>query len=109
MDPESLRRCMSFGFSDKQSESFIGQCMKFLLFNLHAFQSYFLFLLLFLCFPSNLLCWNIDGNGFKTSTMRLGADVIVFSRCRKNMYLLMSNCLCTSCLLTILCYDQILI
>lgn len=23
----------------------------------------------------------IDGNGFKTSTMRLGADVIVFSRC----------------------------
>ncbi|CAM8958191.1 unnamed protein product [Rhodiola kirilowii] len=22
------------------------------------------------------------GNGFKTSTMRLGADVIVFSRCR---------------------------
>lgn len=22
-----------------------------------------------------------DGNGFKTSTMRLGADVIVFSRC----------------------------
>ena len=23
----------------------------------------------------------VDGNGFKTSTMRLGADVIVFSRC----------------------------
>lgn len=23
-----------------------------------------------------------DGNGFKTSTMRLGADVIVFSRSR---------------------------
>ena len=23
-----------------------------------------------------------DGNGFKTSTMRLGADVIVFSRCQ---------------------------
>ncbi|KAH0449737.1 hypothetical protein IEQ34_020429 [Dendrobium chrysotoxum] len=43
MDPESLRRCMSFGFSDKQS----------------------------------------DGNGFKTSTMRLGADVIVFSSCIK--------------------------
>ncbi|XP_010936597.1 protein MICRORCHIDIA 6 isoform X2 [Elaeis guineensis] len=47
MDSESLRRCMSFGFSDKQSESSIGQY----------------------------------GNGFKTSTMRLGADVIVFSRC----------------------------
>ncbi|KAK7845412.1 protein microrchidia 7 [Quercus suber] len=26
----------------------------------------------------------IDGNGFKTSTMRLGADVIVFSRCQGN-------------------------
>ncbi|KAF3341586.1 MORC family CW-type zinc finger protein 3 [Carex littledalei] len=51
MDPESLRRCMSFGFSDKKSESFIGQY----------------------------------GNGFKTSTMRLGADVIVFTRHKKNM------------------------
>ncbi|KAJ3685922.1 hypothetical protein LUZ61_015086 [Rhynchospora tenuis] len=51
MDPESLRRCMSFGFSDKQSEDFIGQY----------------------------------GNGFKTSTMRLGADVIVFTRHKKNM------------------------
>lgn len=47
MDPDSLRRCMSFGFSDKQSDATIGQY----------------------------------GNGFKTSTMRLGADVIVFSRC----------------------------
>ncbi|KAF8390454.1 hypothetical protein HHK36_024980 [Tetracentron sinense] len=46
MDPESMRRCMSFGFSDKKSKSSIGQY----------------------------------GNGFKTSTMRLGADVIVFSR-----------------------------
>ncbi|CAA6661224.1 unnamed protein product [Spirodela intermedia] len=46
MDPETLRRCMSFGFSDKQSDAAIGQY----------------------------------GNGFKTSTMRLGADVIVFSR-----------------------------
>lgn len=29
-----------------------------------------------------LSCWGYsqDGNGFKTSTMRLGADVIVFSR-----------------------------
>jgi len=26
MDPESLRRCMSFGFSDKNCSS-IGQCM----------------------------------------------------------------------------------
>ncbi|MED6186326.1 hypothetical protein PIB30_065583 [Stylosanthes scabra] len=46
MDPEAMRHCMSFGFSDKKSKQAIGQY----------------------------------GNGFKTSTMRLGADVIVFSR-----------------------------
>jgi sensor histidine kinase regulating citrate/malate metabolism len=27
MDPNSLRRCMSFGFSEKQSGSSIGQCI----------------------------------------------------------------------------------
>lgn len=27
MDPEAMRRCMSFGFSDKKSKSAIGQCM----------------------------------------------------------------------------------
>ncbi|KAK2381246.1 protein MICRORCHIDIA [Trifolium repens] len=41
-----MRRCMSFGFSDKNSKLSIGQY----------------------------------GNGFKTSSMRLGADAIVFSR-----------------------------
>ncbi|KAE8723356.1 MORC family CW-type zinc finger protein 3 isoform 2 [Hibiscus syriacus] len=46
MDPEAMRRCMSFGFSDKKSKSTIGQY----------------------------------GNGFKTSSMRLGADVILFSQ-----------------------------
>ncbi|GMQ10069.1 hypothetical protein CsSME_00053216 [Camellia sinensis var. sinensis] len=46
MDSEAMRRCLSFGFSDKKSKSAIGQY----------------------------------GNGFKTSSMRLGADVIVFSR-----------------------------
>ncbi|ONK69728.1 uncharacterized protein A4U43_C05F26100 [Asparagus officinalis] len=56
MDPESLRRCMSFGFSDKQSDATIGQY----------------------------------GNGFKTSTMRLGADVIVFSRCSNKRMLTQS-------------------
>ncbi|KAJ4831497.1 hypothetical protein Tsubulata_004729 [Turnera subulata] len=45
MDPGTMRRCMSFGFSNKD-KSAIGQY----------------------------------GNGFKTSTIRLGADVIVFSR-----------------------------
>lgn len=56
MNPESLRCCMSFGFSDKQSDSSIGQY----------------------------------GNGFKTSTMRLGADVIVFSRCMNKRVLTQS-------------------
>ncbi|KAK9271675.1 hypothetical protein L1049_002038 [Liquidambar formosana] len=46
MDPEAIRRCMSFGYSDKKLKIAIGQY----------------------------------GNGFKTSCMRLGADVIVFSR-----------------------------
>ncbi|XP_017216539.1 protein MICRORCHIDIA 6 [Daucus carota subsp. sativus] len=50
MDPEAMRRCLSFGFSDKKSKSAIGQY----------------------------------GNGFKTSSMRLGADVIVFSRHMKD-------------------------
>ncbi|GJN31587.1 hypothetical protein PR202_gb20003 [Eleusine coracana subsp. coracana] len=50
MDPDSIRCCMSFEFSDKQSGSSIGQY----------------------------------GNGFKTSTMRLGADAIVFSRSTKS-------------------------
>ncbi|CAK8563023.1 unnamed protein product [Lathyrus sativus] len=45
MDPEAMRCCMSFGFSDKTSKSAIGQY----------------------------------GNGFKTGSMRLGADAIVFS------------------------------
>ncbi|KAL5754543.1 hypothetical protein ACOSP7_022763 [Xanthoceras sorbifolium] len=46
MNPESLRRCMSLGYSTKKTNTTIGQY----------------------------------GNGFKTSTMRLGADAIVFSR-----------------------------
>ncbi|GJR08870.1 putative ribonuclease H-like domain-containing protein [Tanacetum coccineum] len=46
MDPKAMRRCLSFGFSDKSSVTTIGKY----------------------------------GNGFKTSSIRLGADVIVFSR-----------------------------
>ncbi|KAL3527161.1 hypothetical protein ACH5RR_011817 [Cinchona calisaya] len=46
MNPDSIRKCMSLGYSSKTSNTTIGQY----------------------------------GNGFKTSTMRLGADVIVFSR-----------------------------
>lgn len=46
LTPDSMRCCMSFGFSNKQADVSIGQY----------------------------------GNGLKTSTMRLGADAIVFSR-----------------------------
>ncbi|KAL2935962.1 Protein MICRORCHIDIA 6 [Bienertia sinuspersici] len=56
MDPEAIRRCMSFGFSDKKSNSAIGRY----------------------------------GNGFKTSTMRLGSDVIVFTRHLNNRTLTQS-------------------
>ncbi|CAB4275248.1 unnamed protein product [Prunus armeniaca] len=56
MDPDSIRRCMSFGFSDKKSKFTIGQY----------------------------------GNGFKTSSMRLGANVIVFSRHLKSRSLTQS-------------------
>uniref|UniRef100_A0A0A0LRP9 Morc S5 domain-containing protein n=1 Tax=Cucumis sativus TaxID=3659 RepID=A0A0A0LRP9_CUCSA len=56
MSPEKMRHCMSLGYSEKTKlADTIGQS--------------FLFHIL------------TDGNGFKTSTMRLGADVIVFSRC----------------------------
>ncbi|XP_074311175.1 protein MICRORCHIDIA 6-like [Silene latifolia] len=56
MGPAAIRRCMSFGFSDKESKSTIGRY----------------------------------GNGFKTSSMRLGADVIVFSRHVENRKLTQS-------------------
>jgi hypothetical protein len=80
MDPDSLRRCMSFGFSEKQSGSSIGQCIA----NFCSIISK--------SYPEThcLTFWHLslwsDGNGFKTSTMRLGADVIVFSRCTKSRY-----------------------
>lgn len=56
MDPEAMRHCLSFGFSDKNSKTAIGQY----------------------------------GNGFKTSSMRLGADVVVFSRSMKSRKLTQS-------------------
>lgn len=46
MAPDTMRACMSLGYSRKNTNTTIGQY----------------------------------GNGFKTSTMRLGADVVVFSR-----------------------------
>lgn len=78
MDPEAMRRCMSFGFSDKKSKSAIGQCIN-LVFSLE-----------FLLVPSFYIYQKSyglpDGNGFKTSSMRLGGDVIVFSRYLDNRF-----------------------
>ncbi|KAL5975096.1 hypothetical protein ACLOJK_031772 [Asimina triloba] len=57
MDPESIRKCVSLGYSSKKTNTTIGQCKR------NGAKAHY-----------------ADGNGFKTSTMRLGADVIVFSR-----------------------------
>lgn len=75
MSPEKMRHCMSLGYSAKSKlANTIGQCKDSSSFKIYvkcACVKIFLLLMLL-----------IDGNGFKTSTMRLGADVIVFSRCR---------------------------
>ncbi|TQE02994.1 hypothetical protein C1H46_011358 [Malus baccata] len=75
MDPEALRRCISFGFSDKKSEFTIGQY----------------------------------GNGFKTSSMRLGADVIVFSRHLASRRLTQSVGLLSYTFLTRMGYNKIVV
>ncbi|KAI3889027.1 hypothetical protein MKX03_012460, partial [Papaver bracteatum] len=81
MDPEALRRYMSFGFSDKKSNS-IGQC------TYSDTQSYTFSHFFTLQHIYGSACGFSDGNGFKTSTMRLGADVLVFSRCNQSVGLL---------------------
>ncbi|XP_027356973.1 protein MICRORCHIDIA 6 isoform X2 [Abrus precatorius] len=75
MDPEAMRRCMSFGFSDKKSQFAIGRY----------------------------------GNGFKTSSMRLGADVIVFSRHLNNRILTQSIGLLSYTYLTRTHLDRIVV
>ncbi|XP_021891957.1 protein MICRORCHIDIA 6 isoform X1 [Carica papaya] len=75
MDPNAIRHCMSFGFSDKQKE--------------HAIGKY--------------------GNGFKTGSMRLGADVIVFSRHSKTRMLTQSVGLLSYTFLRQLDYDRIVL
>ncbi|KAI3512901.1 hypothetical protein L1887_20223 [Cichorium endivia] len=75
MNPEAMRRCLSFGFSDKKSISSIGKY----------------------------------GNGFKTSSMRLGADVIVFSRNMTNRKLTQSIGLLSYTFLTQMGYDKIVV
>uniref|UniRef100_A0A2N9FU04 Morc S5 domain-containing protein n=1 Tax=Fagus sylvatica TaxID=28930 RepID=A0A2N9FU04_FAGSY len=75
MDPEDMRRCMSFGFSNKKSKFAIGQY----------------------------------GNGFKTSSMRLGADVVVFSRHLKMRSLTQSVGLLSYTFLTQMGYDRIVV
>ncbi|XP_071707036.1 protein MICRORCHIDIA 6-like [Rutidosis leptorrhynchoides] len=75
MDPEAMRHCLSFGFSDKKSKFAIGKY----------------------------------GNGFKTSTMRLGADVIVFSRHLTGSTLTQSIGLLSYTFLTQSGYDRIVV
>ncbi|KAJ0436906.1 putative histidine kinase/HSP90-like ATPase superfamily, morc, S5 domain 2 [Helianthus annuus] len=75
MDPEAMRHCLSFGFSDKKSKFAIGKY----------------------------------GNGFKTSTMRLGADVIVFSRYLTDRSLTQSIGLLSYTFLTQEGYDRIVV
>ncbi|XP_076906352.1 protein MICRORCHIDIA 6-like [Bidens hawaiensis] len=75
MDPEAMRHCLSFGFSDKKSKFAIGKY----------------------------------GNGFKTSTMRLGADVIVFSRHLTGSVLTQSIGLLSYTFLTQAGYDRIVV
>ncbi|OMO59218.1 hypothetical protein CCACVL1_24991 [Corchorus capsularis] len=75
MDREAVRRCMSFGFSDKQSKHAIGQY----------------------------------GNGFKTGCMRLGADVIVFTRNMKNRTLTQSIGLLSYTFLRQMGYERIVV
>ncbi|XP_071686500.1 protein MICRORCHIDIA 6-like isoform X2 [Rutidosis leptorrhynchoides] len=75
MNPEAMRRCLSFGFSDKSSLSAIGKY----------------------------------GNGFKTSSMRLGADVIVFSRNITNRKITQSIGLLSYTFLTRECYNRIVV
>ncbi|XP_065875293.1 protein MICRORCHIDIA 6-like [Euphorbia lathyris] len=75
MDPEAMRHCMSFGYSDKKSKSTIGQY----------------------------------GNGFKTSTMRLGADAIVFSRHLRDSTLTQSIGLLSYTFLSRTGYDRIVV
>lgn len=80
MDPDKMRQCMSLGYSAKSRiANTIGQCKA------HSNETGVFYLLLKCYHVAGLLKISImsfpDGNGFKTSTMRLGADVIVFSRC----------------------------
>nr|XP_043636214.1 protein MICRORCHIDIA 6-like [Erigeron canadensis]XP_043636215.1 protein MICRORCHIDIA 6-like [Erigeron canadensis]XP_043636216.1 protein MICRORCHIDIA 6-like [Erigeron canadensis] len=75
MDPQAMRRCLSFGFSDKSSISAIGKY----------------------------------GNGFKTSSMRLGADVIVFSRSFTDRKMTQSIGLLSYTFLTREGYDRIVV
>ncbi|XP_057804508.1 protein MICRORCHIDIA 6 [Salvia miltiorrhiza] len=75
MNPEAMRRCISFGFSDKHSKTAIGQY----------------------------------GNGFKTSSMRLGADVVVLSRSMKDRKLTKSVGLLSYTFLTQTGQDRIVV
>lgn len=73
MNIDTIRHCMSFGYSAKSKmANTIGQCKCAYAAKWEIYKQ---------CHIFHLFCSFLDGNGFKTSTMRIGADVIVFSRC----------------------------
>ena len=78
MTPDKMRTCMSLGYSEKSKlANAIGQCELICKFNMILFITYDPVVSIIYQFES--LCVS-DGNGFKTRTMRLGADVLVFTR-----------------------------
>ena len=92
MSPDKIRHCMSLGYSAKSKvKNTIGQCM----YGRGTFQQQYIQLLWIYIFFFGMFikiqeiqfafnCTSADGNGFKTSTMRLGADILVFSRSHSN-------------------------
>lgn len=96
MDPAGIRKCMSLGYSSKKSNTTIGQCNFFLCKSRNCYDFMICLTNLLQNLVSDLVCcfYDIqlacvpDGNGFKTSTMRLGADAIVFTRAVRGGYFL---------------------
>ena len=83
MNPDKMRQCMSLAYSAKSKlANTIGQCKFSTVICLVSIYCRFLLPLKLNFDCAHLFCYFKDGNGFKTSTMRLGADVIVFSRYR---------------------------
>ncbi|KAE9450353.1 hypothetical protein C3L33_17757, partial [Rhododendron williamsianum] len=89
MDTEGIRKCMSLGYSSKKANTTIGQ---YQLAGLSGKKVSLVTNITVLRPDLSAMALEqsgyffLDGNGFKTSTMRLGADVIVFSRASNRGY-----------------------